>query len=430
MSRLSTLALLLAVPPACAQSQPAAAPPLSASQAIEHLDQSATVCGVITGEHTAAGVGTLVDLGPSSPTPAFRVVIWNNDRSKVGDLPATGDICVTGMIGQAQGIAQIVLYDAKSWRLNGDPRPTAATGPARAAAALPAEPAATLPITSADAGHTSAARAEAESHRALIAEMAAPRMAPPRMATLPMAAPPAIGPPAAPVATVRIAPVATPAASATKTPDPPAASAPKTPDPPAADPGAAAAAAAADPAPAADRAAETVPAATRSSASVPGSPGYRIGPDDSLQVTVWHEPTLSGNFLVRPDGMISLVLLEDVQAAGLTPMELAAELTKRLRKFLQDPLVAVTVNAANSQKIYLIGEVQHVGPEEMATTMSPLQAIAAAGGLTPYANKKKIYILRGPAGRQQKIPFNYNNALKGKSIVSPVLQAGDTIVVH
>jgi polysaccharide export outer membrane protein len=171
------------------------------------------------------------------------------------------------------------------------------------------------------------------------------------------------------------------------------------------------------------------PALVLNGASPATDPDYRIGPDDSLQITVWKEPTLSGAFLVRPDGMISLVLLGDVRAAGLTPMQLASDLTERLKKFLQDPLVAVTVVAANSQRIYVLGEVQRVGPIEMSTSMSPLQAIAAAGGLTPYASQKKIYILRGPAGRQKKIPFNYKSALKGNPSSSVTLMAGDTIVV-
>jgi polysaccharide export outer membrane protein len=170
-------------------------------------------------------------------------------------------------------------------------------------------------------------------------------------------------------------------------------------------------------------------APVQNGASPATAPDYRIGPDDSLEVTVWKEPTLSGAFLVRPDGMISLLLLGDVRAAGLTPMQLAGDLTQHLKKFLQDPLVAVTVVAANSQKIYVLGEVQKVGPIEMSTEMSPLQAIAAAGGLSPYANQKKIYILRGTPGKQKKIPFNYKNALKGKPNSSVILMAGDTIVV-
>jgi polysaccharide export outer membrane protein len=184
-----------------------------------------------------------------------------------------------------------------------------------------------------------------------------------------------------------------------------------------------------NPAPAASSPAPVSLTPVQTGASPATDPDYRIGPDDSLQVTVWKEPTLSGAFLVRPDGMISMVLLGDVHAAGLTPMHLAADLTERLKKFLQDPLVAVTVVAANSQKIYILGEVQRVGPVEMSTEMSPLQAIAAAGGLTQYASQKKIYILRGPAGHQRKIPFNYKNALKGNPNSSITLMAGDTIVV-
>jgi polysaccharide export outer membrane protein len=156
---------------------------------------------------------------------------------------------------------------------------------------------------------------------------------------------------------------------------------------------------------------------------------YMIGPEDTLQVTVWKEPTLSGTFPVRPDGMISLVLVGDLPAAGRTPMQLSDEITVRLKKYLQDPSVTVLVMAVNSQRIYMMGEVGHVGPIALAAGMSPLQAIAAAGGLSPFASSKKIYILRGEAGKQQKIPFNYKQALKGDSTQDIRLQPGDTIVV-
>lgn len=171
------------------------------------------------------------------------------------------------------------------------------------------------------------------------------------------------------------------------------------------------------------------PASTRPGVSPATSPDYRIGPDDSLMVNVWKEDKLSGTFPVRPDGKISLVLVGDVQAAGLTPMELAADLTARLKKFIQDPLVTVTVAEVKSQKVFVLGEVMHVGPIEMAADMTTLQALSAAGGLTPYANSKKIYILRGPAGHQQKIPFNYKKAIKGDPNSNTTLQTGDTIVV-
>ena len=156
---------------------------------------------------------------------------------------------------------------------------------------------------------------------------------------------------------------------------------------------------------------------------------YVIGADDSLQITVWQEPSLSGTFPVRPDGMISLVLVGDIPAAGLTPMHLAHDITVKLKKFIQDPVVSVVVAAVNSQRIYLVGEVLKAGPIMLSPGMTPLQAIAQAGGLSPYTNGKHIYILRGPQGKQQKIPFNYRLALKGDNRQDVPLLPGDTIVV-
>jgi polysaccharide export outer membrane protein len=156
---------------------------------------------------------------------------------------------------------------------------------------------------------------------------------------------------------------------------------------------------------------------------------YIIGAEDALQVTVWKEPTLSGAFPVRPDGMISLGLVGDVPAAGLTPMQLGLNITERLKKYIQDPSVSVVVTAVNSQRIFMIGEVGRVGPLALTPGMTPLQAISAAGGLTTFANSKHIYILRGPQGKQVKIPFNYKLALKGDSTQLISLQPGDTIVV-
>jgi polysaccharide export outer membrane protein len=156
---------------------------------------------------------------------------------------------------------------------------------------------------------------------------------------------------------------------------------------------------------------------------------YVIGADDSLQVTVWQEPSLSGTFPVRPDGMISLVLVGDIPAAGITPMHLAHDITLKLKKYIQDPIVSVVVAAVKSQRVYLVGEIQHAGPIELSPGMTPLQAIAEAGGLTLYTNGKHIYILRGPQGKQKKIPFNYKLALKGDNRQDVPLLAGDTIVV-
>ncbi len=155
---------------------------------------------------------------------------------------------------------------------------------------------------------------------------------------------------------------------------------------------------------------------------------YVIGAEDSLQITVWKEPTLSGTVPVRPDGMISLVLVGDLRAAGLTPMALSADISQRLKKYIQDPVVTVVVLGVNSQRIFTVGEVNKVGPIMLTPGMTPLQAIVSAGGLTQFANSKHIYILRTVGGKQQKIPFNYKHALKGEDQGVPLLP-GDTIVI-
>lgn len=174
-----------------------------------------------------------------------------------------------------------------------------------------------------------------------------------------------------------------------------------------------------------------MPGASDLSTAVSGVDGsrYIIGPEDALQITVWREPTLSGTFPVRPDGMISMVLLGDLRAAGVTPTQLSSDISQRLHKYVQDPSVTVQVMAVNSQRIYLVGEVGHVGSVALTAGMTPLQAIASAGGLSPFANAKHIYILRGTGPSQQKIPFNYMQALKGDNHQPIVLHPGDTIVV-
>lgn len=158
-------------------------------------------------------------------------------------------------------------------------------------------------------------------------------------------------------------------------------------------------------------------------------PNYVIGADDSIQVNVWKEPAFTEEVLVRPDGMISVPALGDVPAAGKTPMDLAADLTGRLKKLIIDPTVTVTVLAINSKHVYMVGEIGRVGPLPMTPNMTVLQAIATAGGLSPYANKKHIYILRGEPGKQVKIPFDYNKAVKTGNAQGITLQPGDTIVV-
>jgi polysaccharide export outer membrane protein len=152
-----------------------------------------------------------------------------------------------------------------------------------------------------------------------------------------------------------------------------------------------------------------------------GGPDYVIGANDMLHISVWKEPDLTQSLPVRPDGKISMPLLNDVVASGLTPTQLADSIT--------DPRVTVVVTAMNSQKIYLLGEVLHPGPTLLQPNMTVLQALASAG-FSQFANTKGIYILRSENGKQQKIPVHYRELLKGEGInQSIVLKPGDTIVV-
>lgn len=168
------------------------------------------------------------------------------------------------------------------------------------------------------------------------------------------------------------------------------------------------------------------PAAAESAAS---QTTYVIGADDTLHIDVWKEPDLTATLPVRPDGMISLPLLNDVQAAGLTPMHLATGITEKLKKYLADPRVTVVVTQMNSQRIFVTGEVLHSGAMTLLPNMNVLQALSTAG-FTQFANTKGIYILRTENGKQVKMPVNYRQLLKGEGIdQSIILKPGDTIVV-
>jgi polysaccharide export outer membrane protein len=166
----------------------------------------------------------------------------------------------------------------------------------------------------------------------------------------------------------------------------------------------------------------------RPAASV-APPDYTIGADDTLHVTVWKEPEMSATLPVRPDGKISLPLLDDVQAAGMTPMELAASIKEKLKKYIADPHVTVVVTAMNSQRIFLAGEVAHPGAMGLLPKMTMLQALSSAG-FTQFANLKHIYLLRTENGQQTKIPFDYKDVVKGNHPEQNIaLKPGDTIVV-
>jgi polysaccharide export outer membrane protein len=176
--------------------------------------------------------------------------------------------------------------------------------------------------------------------------------------------------------------------------------------------------------------------APKAAASEPPSGGpnvpadYVIGADDNLRITVWKEPDMSVTLPVRPDGKISIPLLDDVQAAGMTPMQLATSIKDKLKKYIADPRVTVVVTAMTSQRIYVLGEVVHSGPMPLLPHMTVLQALSTAG-FTQFANLKAIYLLRvQDNGQQTKLPFNYKDAIKGRGTQQNiVLKPGDTIVV-
>jgi polysaccharide export outer membrane protein len=170
-------------------------------------------------------------------------------------------------------------------------------------------------------------------------------------------------------------------------------------------------------------------AATSAPAASPAGPEYVIGPDYVLHIAVWKEADLTATLPVRPDGKISLPLLNDVQAAGMTPMQLAISLTEKLRKYLADPRVTVVVSQINSKRVYLVGEVNRTGAMPMLPNMTVLQALSTAG-LTQFANTKKIYVMRSEGGKQVKMPVNYRKLVKGQDVDrNYILHPGDTIVV-
>jgi polysaccharide biosynthesis/export protein len=158
-------------------------------------------------------------------------------------------------------------------------------------------------------------------------------------------------------------------------------------------------------------------------------PGYTIGANDVLLISVWKESELTNTVPVRPDGSISLPLLNDVKAAGLTPAQLSADITAKLKKFVADPRVTVVVKEVNSQRIYVVGEVQHNGALQLLPDMTVLQALSEVG-FTQFANTKGIYVLRVENGKETKIPVNYKKLIKGKTMDQNIpLKVGDTIVV-
>ena len=159
-------------------------------------------------------------------------------------------------------------------------------------------------------------------------------------------------------------------------------------------------------------------------------PDYVIGPDDLLGIVYWKDKDMTTDAHVRPDGRIALPLLNEVQAAGLTPEQLREKLTEESRKYMEDPNITVVVRAINSRKAFITGEVNKPGPYPLAGPTSVMQLIAMAGGLREYANSKGIVIMRTENGKQISLKFNYKDVIAGKNLKQNIeLKPGDTVVV-
>jgi len=166
----------------------------------------------------------------------------------------------------------------------------------------------------------------------------------------------------------------------------------------------------------------------------PGAPeevgGYRIGPEDMLQISVWNNESMSRTAPVRPDGKVSLPLLNDVQAAGLTPMELRQELMQRLAEYMPHPEVSVSVTDVRSFKVSVIGAVPKPDRYELKSRATVMDVLAMAGGLNEFAARSRIVVIRSRAGRTQRIPFDYEKVRSGDpSQANFQLLAGDIVMV-
>jgi polysaccharide biosynthesis/export protein len=159
------------------------------------------------------------------------------------------------------------------------------------------------------------------------------------------------------------------------------------------------------------------------------APEYIVGEGDVLHINVWKETEISQTVVVRPDGNISLPLVNEIAVAGLTPRQIQQLVTDKLKTVLTNPQVTVTVTEVRSKMVYITGEVSHPGAYSVASPLNVLQLIARAGGLNEWANRKNIYILRA-GDKRNRLHFNYKEVVKGKNSGQNILlQPGDTVVV-
>ena len=172
----------------------------------------------------------------------------------------------------------------------------------------------------------------------------------------------------------------------------------------------------------------TPPAAAQQVTELPE--GYVIGPEDVLGIVFWREAEISGDVTVRPDGRITVPVIGELTATGLTPEQLRREIQTQATKYINDPNVTVVVRTINSRKIFVTGRVADPGTFDMRSAVTVMQAIALAGGLTDYADPKNITVLRKRGAQTQVLKFNYRDVAKGKNLEQNIaLLPGDTVVV-
>ena len=178
-------------------------------------------------------------------------------------------------------------------------------------------------------------------------------------------------------------------------------------------------------------AAEPAPNPANAPAAQAGAePGYLLSPEDILEISVWREESLTKQVVVRPDGAFSFPLVGDVQATAKTVEEVRAEVAQRLRKYMPDPVVSVSVLKVTGYKIYVIGKVNKPGEFVSGRFVDVLQALAMAGGVTPFAAENDIRILRRVEGKEYVRNFRYAEVRKGRKLEQNImLRSGDTVVV-
>lgn len=165
-------------------------------------------------------------------------------------------------------------------------------------------------------------------------------------------------------------------------------------------------------------------------ATIEVSPDYVIGPTDVLSVVFWGDRDLSTDVTVRPDGKISLPLLNDVVAAGQTPEQLRRRLADAAKRYVQNPVVTVVVRQVNNNRAFITGQVSNPGPYVLSGPTTVLQLIAMAGGFTEFADKKHVLITRVEGSAQRAFTFNYDDVVKRRDLSQNlILKAGDTVVV-